>query len=111
MDKHVQVLSTPTCKNTTAAATTWQISLIVKHDGSQYSINSDRLNELTAIVDTVAIITYNAPKLNETVILPQTMISTSFTFLNVTPMTSGAHTFFIESPAGEISESLTCTYA
>ncbi|OGI12202.1 hypothetical protein A3K64_02625 [Candidatus Micrarchaeota archaeon RBG_16_36_9] len=109
MDKHVSVRGTVTCKNTTATALIWRVSLTLRHDGSTYNINT-RANELTAIVDTVSAMTYNAPKLNETTIAPQTTITTNFEFTNTSAMTSGSHTLYIESPAGEISESLTCTY-
>lgn len=112
MDKHVSIRGTVLCKNTSLTLTAWRVNVTLRHDGATNPINVARDNELTALVDSYTPSGYDSPDPMNTYDFPvQTTKSFSFTFNSPVWTLGSSHILYIETPAGEISESITCTWS
>ena len=121
MDKTVQVIGSPLCTvSSTGAGQGINVTFTIKHGGATYAINTERKPELTVMFGSTVLPNANVSKGGDTggvscskcignvTIQPQEMVTFTATYGNSSVLTSASQKLYIVSPAGEISETITC---
>lgn len=117
MDKTVQIIGVPTCGVIAGQGIT--TTFTIKHGGATFAINTERKPELTVMFGSTVLpnanVTLSAGAgvgcincIGNVTINPQEMKTFNLTYGNSSALITATQKLYIVSPAGEISETLTC---